>query len=96
VPFISCVLKTINAIGSLPYVAVVTTIGAISLGGIAVGISQGRGSYVLMGVGLSFMLVDYYYRWHPNPAKHGVQLRFRFILGATGFALLSLGALVEK
>lgn len=95
-PFISAVLKTINAIGSLSYAAVVTVIGAFSLGGIVVGINQSRASYVLMGLGLSFMLVNYYYRWHPNSAKHWLHVRFRLILGAIGFALLLLATLLEK
>ena len=95
-PFVSSVLKAITAIGSLSYVAVVAVIGAVSLGGIVLGISQSRASYVLMGIGLSFMLVNHYYRWHPKSAKNWLHLRFRLILGAIGFVLLLLATFLEK
>ena len=86
-------MKLFNAFILLIVVTVASALFIFSLAVVAYGIEQNRISFILFGIGMAFMAVGYYHRYHPTKPWHP---GFLMVLVAIGLAVSLVALLVRN
>jgi len=83
-------MKLFNAFMLLVVVTVASALFIFSLVVVAYGIAQNRIGFILFGIGMAFMAVGYYHRYHPTKPRQPGFLMFLVAIGLFMFSLVAL------